>query len=581
MPERGEVAQGMLARLHNLVVGGGEQAHRPVGAEEQPFGAEPLEEVRDVRDEVVRLPVPPVGLGDEPRDLARDVLEARERGHQRSPGLELTRCDRRLRRVVDHEPQLRKAARDLQRGRKLARPHEQVVREARRLHGGEAALHVVPQEPRRIGLVVHLVTDADEVRALGQRLENRRDIGRGEYRPTPRRRRRGRSPLPAPGSARSRRGSSAPARARRCRRRVRRGSAAAPRARTPVPARPSPRSSSRASRPRNGRGRRSRRQLVPELDRDRGLEQVEVPGELGGRAGAEEDARDRGVPKRELERSRRERHAVPGADGLEPRRFLEQLARRGPVVEGRPAGEEAAVEDAARDHGDPALRAEREQFGQRGLVEQRVPARDEEAVEVGLAREPEQHLGLVHACAHRSDHALAAQPVERGVGARDGVLVVVVRVVDVQDVDAVETEPLEALLDRAEHPVVAEVEDRIQGRDASPDRLARLGGRVRAQQAPDLRREHEVVARPPGEDTAEALLRQAEAVEGRGVEEADAPLPGQLDRRVRGLVADRLEQPAERCGAQPRARELDHAAAQTAPAGKRWSARLSGRSSAL
>src|SRR5205807_7321136 len=95
-----------------------------------------------------------------------------------------------------------------------------------------------------------------------------------------------------------------------------------------------------------------------------------------------------------------------------------QVAAGRLVVVGRTRSgvrQDSAVEDAAGDDGDAALRTEGKQLDQPGLVEQRVPAGEEEAVEVSLAGEPRQHRGLVHAGADRADHTLPAEPVERGV----------------------------------------------------------------------------------------------------------------------------------------------------------------------
>jgi len=56
--------------------------------------------------------------------------------------------------------------------------------------------------------------------------------------------------------------------------------------------------------------------------------------------------------------------------------------------------------------------------------------------------------------------------------ADDSTLVeVLVGVMDVHDVHALETEPLETLIKRPQGPVVAEVEDWIESRDAGPGRL--------------------------------------------------------------------------------------------------------------
>ena len=83
----------------------------------------------------------------------------------------------------------------------------------------------------------------------------------------------------------------------------------------------------------------------------------------------------------------------------------------------------------------------------RDLVEQRVAAGAQQDVEIGLAHEAGQHLGLVHPGADRPDHALRPQLGKRRVRLGDRGLPVFVRVVDEQDVDPVETEPLEALVD--------------------------------------------------------------------------------------------------------------------------------------
>ena len=86
--------------------------------------------------------------------------------------------------------------------------------------------------------------------------------------------------------------------------------------------------------------------------------------------------------------------------------------------------------------------------GSASLVEQRVAPGQQEHVEVALAGEPGEHRRLVHPGADRPDDPLLAQPVERRVRAVDGRLPVIVRVVDVRDVDALQAEALEALLDR-------------------------------------------------------------------------------------------------------------------------------------
>ena len=152
----------MLAgrRLH-LLVGRGEQAHGPVRAEQQSLGSEDFEDVIDVRLEVVRRPCRPVGLRDDPRELARDVLELGELRSAtpmaRAPRWRsvASRCGRR------RTGRPAAAARGGERRRELAR-------RTRRSYAARPARppgrldHVVAEQPVGIRLVVGLVADADE-----------------------------------------------------------------------------------------------------------------------------------------------------------------------------------------------------------------------------------------------------------------------------------------------------------------------------------------------------------------------------------------------------------------------------------
>ncbi len=121
------------------------------------------------------------------------------------------------------------------------------------------------------------------------------------------------------------------------------------------------------------------------------------------------------------------------------------LGRRIVVV--RVAHEDAAVEHSAGDDGDAALDAERQQLVERTRVEERVPTREQQTVDVGLAREASEHLGLVHADADRAHDTFAAEPFECGVRTGQSLVEMVVRIVNVHDVDAVEAKALEAFVE--------------------------------------------------------------------------------------------------------------------------------------
>ena len=78
-----------------------------------------------------------------------------------------------------------------------------------------------------------------------------------------------------------------------------------------------------------------------------------------------------------------------------------------------PDREHAGIEWAAEDDCDVLLHAERQQFGERVLLQQRVAAGEQDAVDVGVAREAQAHLRLVQPDADRRDRAGGAQRLQR------------------------------------------------------------------------------------------------------------------------------------------------------------------------
>ena len=96
-------------------------------------------------------------------------------------------ADRRLRQVVDDEPETGHLPGHDQRRRQLARADEEVVGQAGRLDRGQPAPHVRAEEPVRVGLVVDLVADPDEplpARPAAQRVERSADAPIGQVDPS-------------------------------------------------------------------------------------------------------------------------------------------------------------------------------------------------------------------------------------------------------------------------------------------------------------------------------------------------------------------------------------------------------------
>jgi hypothetical protein len=76
---------------------------------------------------------------------------------------------------------------------------------------------------------------------------------------------------------------------------------------------------------------------------------------------------------------------------------------------------------------------------------------------------------------------------------------------------------------------------------------------VRLHQAPDLGADHEAATIAPAQRGAKATLGQGVAVVRRGIEIADAQVPGRVDDGEGFFVAHRLVQAAELGAAQAKA----------------------------
>jgi hypothetical protein len=122
--------------------------------------------------------------------------------------------------------------------------------------------------------------------------------------------------------------------------------------------------------------------------------------------------------------------------------------------------------------------------------------------------------------------------------------------VDEGDVDTVDSEPLEALVEGAADAVAAEVPlPPPGGRDLEALVVAPPGaGGIGHEQPADLRRQHVLVARTPGQGPSQAALGEPQPVMRCGVESADAAVPRGVDRGLRLLVRNGCGEVADRPG---------------------------------
>src|SRR5690606_1859516 len=137
-----------------------------------------------------------------------------------------------------------------------------------------------------------------------------------------------------------------------------------------------------------------------------------------------------------------------------------------------------------------------------------------------------------------------------------------VDVVRIEDVDAVDAEPLERRLEGTHHAVIGVVVDFAARRRL--EELADAGpflGRAYLQEPADLGGKSIVVALLAAQKAVEARFGKAKAVERRRVEVTAARLPRGFQRGVRLLVGDGAVEVAQGCRAEAELGEGDAAIA--------------------
>jgi hypothetical protein len=208
------------------------------------------------------------------------------------------------------------------------------------------------------------------------------------------------------------------------------------------------------------------------------------------------------------------------------------------------------------------------------MVQQGVPPGEQHHVHVGVPDEPGEHRGLVHARADGADGAFGAHPLQRRIRLGERLLLVVVRVVDEHDVDAVELEPFQAGLQAAVYAVGAEIPLAVVGGGQGGEAVCGVGaegglhvvdGVVGYEQAADLGAEGELLAGSGLQHGAEAAFRQAQAVVRGRVEAADALFPGRLDGGAGVLLGDGAVEPGEWRAAEREFCDGDAAAPEAVP----------------
>ena len=165
------------------------------------------------------------------------------------------------------------------------------------------------------------------------------------------------------------------------------------------------------------------------------------------------------------------------------------------------------------------------------MFQQGVTTGEHHDVDVGLEHEPGGHRGLVHSHSYRSHHSLFPQLDECADALGRCLIPVIIRIVQVDDVEVVDAQTMQARLDAAKDRIAGEVELPTVGRRHREAAIVEssIGIRLRHECAPGFGREHEVVAGSVGEQFAQSSFRVSESVVRGGVESTRAELPGCVD----------------------------------------------------
>ena len=232
-----------------------------------------------------------------------------------------------------------------------------------------------------------------------------------------------------------------------------------------------------------------------------------------------------------------------------PARPGQQAGRGRGVVVGRAVagpGQDAAVEHAARQHRDAAPAAQREQHLGGRLIEQRVPAGHQHAVQVAPLDQPGQRAAA-SSCRRRRRRPRPGRGVRPARGTPRPPPASMKSSGSWMSTMSTRSSPSRPRLSsrlRA-HPVPAVVADPGQRRYVVEPLLALDVPGGGHQPPADLGAHGELVPGAPGQELADPPLGHAHTVVRRGVEGPDPRVPGRGQRRGRRLVADRRVEPAD------------------------------------
>ncbi len=172
------------------------------------------------------------------------------------------------------------------------------------------------------------------------------------------------------------------------------------------------------------------------------------------------------MQQRELDRCGMDRHPVRVAQLPALPGPLQHPGGNRVIVEhgvGRGVGQQARVEDTADDHRGTRPGAHRQQCRERLVVEEGEAARDEYDVGLELRHVRGERTAVVHAESDGPDQTLVAQSAHRRIGRAADLVRVLLRVVQIEDVDAGAAQAAQARLQGLPDAALGPVGDHLAG----------------------------------------------------------------------------------------------------------------------
>ena len=131
------------------------QSHGPVRANHQAIRSERPKSNVEKRDDLLRFPMLPVGLGDQSRELAQHIRKPAQPRDALRPGIDVATLDRRLGKMIEDKTLAREPFYKFGGDRKMPGVNQDVVGQIELFPGGNAAQEVWLQQEAIVGFTLY------------------------------------------------------------------------------------------------------------------------------------------------------------------------------------------------------------------------------------------------------------------------------------------------------------------------------------------------------------------------------------------------------------------------------------------